>query len=143
MTKKVHAKKTRKKKKNKGCEDTVDSVSEETFNSSFSFTANWRQISQPSSSSESEYSDSENGVNEHIKYVYAYLILTSCHTASKDLSKANKITLRQDTRECFVSQWLTHFGPMFHFYTPWKCQKTKDFLMFSGGVEMERRAKMG
>ena len=100
MTKKVHAKKTRKKKKNKGCEDTVDSVSEEAFNSSFSFTANWRQIAQPSSSSESEYSDSESGVNEHIKYVNAYLTPIFCHTASKELSKANKITLRQNTREC-------------------------------------------
>ena len=67
MTKKVHAKKTRKKKKHKCCEDTLDSVSEEAFNSSFSFTANWRQIAQPSSSSESEYSDSESGVDEHIK----------------------------------------------------------------------------
>ena len=27
------------------------------------------------------------------------------------------------------------FRPMFHFYTPWKCQKTFDFP-FSGGLEM-------
>ena len=26
---------------------------------------------------------------------------------------------------------LTHFRPMFPFYTPWKHQKTKDFLVFS------------
>ena len=26
---------------------------------------------------------------------------------------------------------LTHFSPMFHFNTPWKCQKTKSFLAFS------------
>ena len=32
---------------------------------------------------------------------------------------------------------------MVHFYTPWKRQKTKDFLMFSGGIEMEHRASMG
>ena len=25
---------------------------------------------------------------------------------------------------------------MSHFYTPWKCQKTKGFLKFSGGKEM-------
>ena len=31
---------------------------------------------------------------------------------------------------------LTHFGPIFHFYTPWKRQKTKDFLTFSGGIEI-------
>ena len=26
---------------------------------------------------------------------------------------------------------------VFHFYTPWKRQKTFDFLTFSGGIEME------
>ena len=26
---------------------------------------------------------------------------------------------------------------MFHFYTPWKCQATYDFLMFSGDIEIE------
>ena len=35
---------------------------------------------------------------------------------------------------------LTHFSPMFYFYTPWKHQKTEGFLTFSGGIEM---AKMG
>ena len=32
---------------------------------------------------------------------------------------------------------------MFHFYTPWKRQKNRGFFTFSGGVEMERRLKMG
>ena len=32
---------------------------------------------------------------------------------------------------------------MFHFYTPWKCQKTKGFLAFPGGIEMEQWGKMG
>ena len=38
---------------------------------------------------------------------------------------------------------------MFHFYTPWKrqktkgFQKTKSFMTFSGGIEMEPWAKMG
>ena len=32
---------------------------------------------------------------------------------------------------------LTHFQPMFHFYTPWKNQKTGGFLMFSGGMDVE------
>ena len=31
---------------------------------------------------------------------------------------------------------LTHIVPMLHFCTPWKRQKTKGFLMFSGGTEM-------
>ena len=40
----------------------------------------------------------------------------------------------------WVSQFispLTHFEPMFHFYTPW------GFLMFSGGIEVEHWLKMG
>ena len=32
---------------------------------------------------------------------------------------------------------------MFHFYAPWKRQKTFDFLTFSGGIGMEHQAKMG
>ena len=32
---------------------------------------------------------------------------------------------------------------MFHFYTPWKRQKTKGIATFSGGLEMEHWFKMG
>ena len=32
---------------------------------------------------------------------------------------------------------------MFHFYIPWKRQKTFDFLIFSGGIEMDVWHKMG
>ena len=47
---------------------------------------------------------------------------------------------------CFIKLWfelksqlmsLTHFWPMFPFYTPWKHQKTKGFLVFSGGTKWE------
>ena len=40
---------------------------------------------------------------------------------------------------------LTYFQPMFHFYTPplRKHQKTFDFLMFSGGKEVEHWLEMG
>ena len=31
---------------------------------------------------------------------------------------------------------------MFHFYTPWKRQKTKVFMASSGGKEMDHWAKM-
>ena len=31
---------------------------------------------------------------------------------------------------------LTHLSPMSHFCTPWKRQKTKGFLTFSGGIEI-------
>ena len=32
---------------------------------------------------------------------------------------------------------LTHFQPVFRFYTPWKHEKTGGFLMFSGGGGIE------
>ena len=37
---------------------------------------------------------------------------------------------------------LTHFNPMFYFYTHRKRQKTFGFLTFSGGIQMEQWAKM-
>ena len=42
-----------------------------------------------------------------------------------------------------ISCTLTHFSTIFHFYTPWKRQKTKGFLTLSGGIEMEHWTKMG
>ena len=32
---------------------------------------------------------------------------------------------------------LIHFRSIFHFYTPWKHHKTRDFVMFSRDIEME------
>ena len=37
---------------------------------------------------------------------------------------------------------LTHFSPMFHFYTPWKRQKTFSFSVVSGGIKIEHWTKM-
>ena len=37
----------------------------------------------------------------------------------------------------FWGNYLVHFNPIFHFYTPWKRQKIKGFLMFLRGIEME------
>ena len=42
-----------------------------------------------------------------------------------------------------ITDRLTHFSPMSHFYTPWKRQKTIGFLTFSGGIEMGHWTKMG
>ena len=39
------------------------------------------------------------------------------------------------------SEVLTHFIPVFHFYTPWKRRKTFGFLTFSVGKETEDWAK--
>ena len=37
---------------------------------------------------------------------------------------------------------LTHFATLVFFYTPWKYQKTYDFLMISGGIEKDQWHKM-
>ena len=42
-----------------------------------------------------------------------------------------------------VKRKLAQVGPMFHFYTNLKLQKSKGFLIFSGGKEMEYWVKMG
>ena len=38
---------------------------------------------------------------------------------------------------------LTHFSPVSHFYTAWKCHKTFGFLTSSGAIEMWYWTKMG
>ena len=38
---------------------------------------------------------------------------------------------------------LTLLSPISHFYIPWKWYKTKPFLTFSEGIEMEHLAKVG
>ena len=38
--------------------------------------------------------------------------------------------------------FLNRFSPIFYFNTPRKSQKAKGFVTFSGGIEMERGAKM-
>ena len=43
----------------------------------------------------------------------------------------------------FVSNYLTHFMPLGSFYTPGKYQKTRGFLMFSGGIETDQWHEMG
>ena len=39
-------------------------------------------------------------------------------------------------KQWFLLEILTHFRLIFHFYTPWKSQKTKGFLTFSWGIEI-------
>ena len=38
---------------------------------------------------------------------------------------------------------LTLLSPISHFYIPWKWYKTKRFLTFSEGIEMEHLVKVG
>ena len=68
MTKKVNAKKGRKKKKrnlNNSIQEAYDSVNE-AESSGYGFVNNWRQIQSPSSS-ESDFSDSESSQTEQLK----------------------------------------------------------------------------
>ena len=41
----------------------------------------------------------------------------------------------------FIELILTHSMPLISFYTPWKHQKTRCFLMFSGGIERDSSMK--
>ena len=40
------------------------------------------------------------------------------------------------TKKLFPRADITNFSPLFHFYTPWKCQKSFGFLTFSRGLDM-------
>ena len=48
-----------------------------------------------------------------------------------------------ELNQCKVRLTLTHFRPMIHFYTPRKRQKTRGFLTFSRGLEIEHWSEMG
>ena len=68
MTKKVNAKKGRKKKKknlNNSIQEAYESITE-ADTSGYGFVGNWRQM-QSASSSESEFSDSEVNQTEQLK----------------------------------------------------------------------------
>ena len=43
----------------------------------------------------------------------------------------------------YIVRILTCFIPLFPFCTPWKYQKTRGFLIFSGGVEREQWYEIG
>ena len=38
---------------------------------------------------------------------------------------------------------ITHFMALVTFYIPWKYEKTRGFLMFSGGIERDHCHEMG
>ena len=62
---------------------------------------------------------------------------TQCSVKNQQLFLGQQITLTNSFKI------LTHFWPMFLFCTPWKYQKTKGFLMFSGGIKWEHWPEMG
>ena len=63
----------------------------------------------------------------------------------KNFQNTLYMSLRSET--CWFSgtfrTMLTHFSPISHFYTPWKCQKTYGFLTFSRGIKMWHWTKVG
>ena len=52
---------------------------------------------------------------------------------------ANRL-IRKNSKPRYVP--LTHPSPVFHFYTPWKCEKTFSFPTFSGDTDIDHWAKM-
>ena len=67
------------------------------------------------------------------------MVLPTKYSISKDASP------RRSKLGLFIalgSHILTHFIPVIHFNTSRKCQKSKGFRTFSGGIEMENLAKM-
>ena len=61
------------------------------------------------------------------------------HAFIDQIADFNRILSKTSSR----GGYLTHFWVMFSFFTPWKHQKTRDFLMFSGGIERKRCPKKG
>ena len=58
-----------------------------------------------------------------------------------EMSKISTNNIFKNFRKILES--LTHFQPIFLLDTPWKHHKTKDFLMVSGGIEVQHCLKMG
>ena len=38
---------------------------------------------------------------------------------------------------------ISHFMPLISFYNPWKHHKTRGFLKFSGGIEIDQHCEIG
>ena len=71
------------------------------------------------------------------------LVLLYAGSKGEKLIKSMKNSLKDmlpeniTTRVTHSRTRLTHFQPMFHYYTPWKHQKTNGSLIFPGGIEMK------
>ena len=62
------------------------------------------------------------------------IILNLLHYISTIKHFFRKLCLFLDKRFFQNLQASFNISPVFHFYTTWKCQKTKCFLTFSGGI---------
>ena len=61
-------------------------------------------------------------------------------SVTESKQEINKKKVKMFRKGILVS--LSHYMPLFSFYTSWKHQKTKGFLMFSGGIEREQWQEM-
>ena len=73
--------------------------------------------------------------------LFYYKILYSISLFNNHSVRKSGNTFLRLTKK-FKTSSLTHFSPVSHFYTPWKRQKTKGSLTFSGGIEMWHWTKM-
>ena len=65
-------------------------------------------------------------------------------TVRFEMSESWKVGNFVLTEARFLQHWhLTRFRRMFPFYIPWKHQKTKGFLLFSGGIKWKHWLEMG
>ena len=71
-----------------------------------------------------------------IQFLNATKMLIFANANKHTVSQEPKMTKRQNSLGKFNPS-LTHFNPMFCFYTLWKRLKTSDVLKFSGGFNME------
>ena len=73
---------------------------------------------------------------EFVTLIPSYMLMSV--TESKQ--EINKKKVKMFRKGMLVS--LSHYMPLFSFYTSWKHQKTRGFLMFSGGIEREQWHEM-
>ena len=52
--------------------------------------------------------------------------------------KTESYSIAKILHEIILNFLLIHCNPVFHFCTSWKRQKTKDFQIFSGVIEMKQ-----
>ena len=65
----------------------------------------------------------------------------SCKVALKPTYFSSYSSVKFLYHELLIIRTLPYFSLMFHFYTSWKRQKSKGFLTFSGGIEMDHWLK--
>ena len=83
------------------------------------------------------------GYYQYFKY---YVTLQRSIITSKNFKKKKRSKEKEKMQESFLENtfgafFLTHFQPMFSFYSPWKHHKTKGFLVISGCVKWVKYPK--